>query len=131
MRTLSWSALSLGSLLLIGLLASPLLFLYSLLFSGPWFLFIWTAGLSLALVVTIKLLALSALDDKRQLDVAAMLSELISGTFGWTWMAMAGASLERELVEKGLSKEEARRIWIARAREIIQQRKQPVSLGTE
>ena len=34
---------------------------------------------------------------------------------------------KRELVEKGMTKEEARRVWIARAREIIQQRSLPAS----
>ena len=34
---------------------------------------------------------------------------------------------KRELVEKGMSKEEARRVWIARAEEIIQRRNLPAS----
>jgi hypothetical protein len=92
MKTLGWPALALGGLLLIGLLTGVLLFLYALLLSGPWIPFLWTGGLSLALVVAIKLLALRALDDKRQLDVAAMLFEIIGGAFGWTWMALAVAS---------------------------------------
>ena len=93
MKTLGRSALGIGVLLLIGLVASVLLFLYALLLAGPWLLFFWAAGLSLALVVAIKLLALGVLDDERQLLVAAMLSELFGGAFGWTWMALAGASL--------------------------------------
>ncbi|MFQ5892855.1 MAG: hypothetical protein ACE5H5_00935 [Nitrospinota bacterium] len=167
MKTLGRSWLGLEGLLLIGLLASVLLFLYALLFGGPWHLFFWAAGLSLALAVAIKLLALGVLDDERQLLVAAILWQLIGGAFGWTWMILAGASLvlffkalffggawsdffvcllasvacewltrysmttrvaamfERELVEKGLTKEEARRVWIAGAREMIQKRKVP------
>lgn len=152
-------------LFVVGVLASVLVFLYALLFSGPWLLFFWAAGFSLVLFVMIKLLARGTLDDKREMNVAAMLSEFLGGAFGWTWMVLAGASLvlffkallfggrwsdflvcllasaackwftrysmmakERamfkgELVEKGLTNGEARRIWIARAREIIQQRK--------
>jgi hypothetical protein len=34
---------------------------------------------------------------------------------------------KRQLVEQGMSKEEAGRVWIARAREIIQQRSLPAS----
>ncbi|HAM57173.1 MAG TPA: hypothetical protein DDZ42_22855 [Candidatus Rokubacteria bacterium] len=169
MKTLGRPALGIGVVLLIGLLASVLLFLYALLFAGPWLPFFWAAGFSLALVAAIKLLALGVLDDERQLLVAGMLSELLGGTFGWTWMALAGASLvlffkalffggawsnfflcllasgackwltrysmttkeaamfKRELVEKGMTKEEAREVWIARAREMIQRRNLPAS----
>lgn len=154
-------------LFFVGVFASVLVFLYTLPFSGPWAIFFWVAGFSLVLVVVIKLLARGALDDKRQMNVVAMLSELLGGTFGWTWMVLGGASLvlffkallfggrwsaffvcllasaackwfkrysmmakERamfkgELVEKRLTKEQARRIWIARAQEIIQQHKPP------
>jgi len=168
MKTLGRSALALGGLLLIGLLASVLLFLYALLLGGPWIPCFWAAGLSLVLAVAIRLLAFSVLDDKRYLDAAAMLAELMGGAFGWTWMALAVASVvlffkalffggawsnffvallasgackyltrhqmtikqasmfKRELVEKGMSKEEARRVWIAKADEMLHQRKRMI-----
>jgi hypothetical protein len=168
-KTFGWWALGLGGLLLLGLFASVVLFLYAVLFTGPWLLFLWGAGLSVALIVAIQLVSLSVLDDKRQLDVSAMLAELIGGAFGWIWLVLAVASLvlllkamffvglwsaflvcllasawckwltrfsitrkqaamfKRELVERGLTKAEARQALIARAREIIQQRKAPPS----
>ena len=43
----------------------------------------------------------------------------------YSMLAKERAMFKENLVEKGLTKEEARRIWIARAREIIQQRKPP------
>ena len=63
MKPLGRSALGIGVLLLIGLVASVVLFLYALLFAGPWLPFFWAAGLSLALVAAIKLLALAILDE--------------------------------------------------------------------
>jgi hypothetical protein len=171
-KTLGW-AVPIGAPLLLGLLASVLLFLYALLFGGPWVPFFWAAGLSLALIVATKLLALGVLDDERQLLAAGMLWQLMGGAFGWTWMALAGAALvlfvkalffgggwsnfvvcllasagckwltrysmtakeaalfQRELVAKGLTREAARRAWIARARGIIEQRKPAESERTE
>jgi hypothetical protein len=152
---------------LVGLLASVLLFLYVLLFGGQWFLFFWAAGLSLTLLIAIKLLTLSVLDDKRQLDVSAMLSELLGGVFSFTWMVLVGASFvlffkalifgghwldfftclfavavckflawyaiwthraalfKSGLVGKGLTEAQARRVWIAKGRAIIQQSEPP------
>jgi hypothetical protein len=166
MKTLSPSSLALGGPLAIGLVATVIFFLWGLLFTGSWVPFFWSAGLSLALVVAIKLLALRVLDDERQLLVSGMLWELLGGVFGWTWIALAVASVilifktmffggawsdffvclfasaackrltrfamttqaaatfKQELVTKGMTKEAARQVWIARARAIIQGRNQ-------
>ena len=64
MKALGWSVLALGGLLLIGLLAGVLFFLYALLLGGPWVLFVWATGLLLLLVMVIKLFTRGALDDK-------------------------------------------------------------------
>ena len=93
MKTFGWWALGLGGLLLLGLFASVVLFLYAALFTGPWLLFLWGAGLSVALIVAIQLVSLNVLDDKRQLEVSAMLAELIGSAFGWIWLVLAVASL--------------------------------------
>jgi len=92
MKTLQQSALFLAVPLIIVVLATVCLFLYALIFGGSWDLFLVAAGLSLGLVITAKVLALSFLDRERQFLVAGMLSELVGGVFGWIWMILAVAS---------------------------------------
>ena len=91
MKTVGRLALVLVGLLLVGFITEVVFFLYALLFGGPWRPFLWGSGLLLVIVLAIKLFTLSVLDDKRHLHVAAMISELISGAFGWTSMVLAVA----------------------------------------
>jgi hypothetical protein len=93
MTTLPPKALWLGVPLVVGLLATVLSFLYSLLLGGTWSVFLWAGGLSFALILGIKVVSIVKLDDKRQLLVSAMLWELLGGGFGWTWIVLAIASL--------------------------------------
>lgn len=175
MRTMfPWTAFAYWLLLAgIASLASVALFLYAFIFGAPWSPFFWVAGLSLALLITMKLIALHTLDDKRQLDLAAMYWELLSGVFGWTWIPLAVASLvlffkalffggrwshflvclfassvckwqmatsmnakqgaifKRQLVERGLTKEEAREVWISEMRAQLHPRNRPRSDDTK
>jgi hypothetical protein len=92
-KGLQWKTYAYGLVLLIvGLGVSVILFLYAFINKGPWYPFFWASGLSLAFLITMKLLALN-LDDKRNLDLAAMQSEALSGAFGWMWMGVAGISV--------------------------------------
>jgi hypothetical protein len=92
MTTLTPRGLWLGVPLVVGLLVAMLSFLYSLVLGGPWTIFLWSGGLSLALIAGIKFVSIVKLDDRRQLLVSAMLWELLGGVFGWTWMVLAVAS---------------------------------------
>ncbi len=74
--------------LVVGLFVAMLSFLYSVLLGGPWTTFLWSGGLSLALIFGIKFVSIVKLDDKRQLLVSAMLWELLGGVFGWTWIVL-------------------------------------------
>jgi hypothetical protein len=90
--TLPPKGLWLGMPLVVGLFVAMLSFLYSVLLGGPWTTFLWSGGLSLALIFGIKFVSIVKLDDKRQLLVSAMLWELLGGVFGWTWIVLALAS---------------------------------------
>jgi hypothetical protein len=170
LEKIPWSAFGYAILLLaVAFTATVLLFLYAFLLAGPWSPFLWAAGFSLAAFMIIKLIALAALNDKRQLDLAAMYWELLGGAFGWTWLPLGilslvlffkalflggrwshflisllassvckwqmttcinskeGAIFKRELVEKGMTKDEAREVWISEIKRRLNARTTPPS----